>query len=653
MAYYDDQYNWIDDGSEPGVNDIWNGLNRKTEPAVVLPQFNVNANRVNPSDFNIFAPDNYGNIGGAVGALGGLFLGGNPLASGLGQVVGNAAGRFFGRNATKPQSPQIGSAMRAEAIANGAIVDADGNVRLADGTMIGPDFNATASYVQQTLANQAQNQQIQDFVNNLNANASTGNVRSTGDGSFAGGSTTDGSTTGGSTTNGSTTTPNGTVVLDPYNVNERKFDSNAGQDWWKNYYNNLTTNVGDLTNTNVANTNPTILPPFTTNATPLNTGQQVIGPFSLTDRNAVNYGQVGPGQAGPNFNAALPPGMVSGNTGGSGGTSSGGGGGGGSGGGGGGAASTGSGALQTSRNVGTEGASTIAGLNSILPSTVSTYSDAARGFSNADLENYQRMQAGIAEANARSTRQAAQQTREANTLLRQGNIQDVADNYQQALALRKAANPSLYSALDQYTQQAQAQSAADQARIAQAGILSREDTRNAQQAAREAWAARGMVNSEGAVGSEILNRDALIRQRQNEARAYGQQSSANLYNAAGANSANLFDPFGTILGQQYGMQTNNMGSNAQLFNQGAALSSGALGNQYAQNVFNPFSQYANDVYGTNVNAYYANQIGAANNAAAIEGARLSGQYQKDAARNNAIYQSAPSILDSLRKAFGG
>ena len=645
MAYYDDQYNWIDDGSEPGVSDIYNGLNRKTEPAVVLPQFNVNANRVNPSDFNIFAPDNYGNIGGAAGALGGLFLGGNPLASGLGQVIGNAAGNFFGRNATKPQSPQIGSAMRAEAIANGAIVDADGNVRLADGTMIGPDFNATASYVQQTLANQAQNQQIQDFVNNLNANASTGNVRSTGDGSFAGGSTTDGSTTGGSTTNGSTTTPNGTVVLDPYNVNERKFDSSAGQDWWKNYYNNLTTNVGDLTNTNVANTNPTILPPFTTNATPLNTGQQVIEPFNTGFNNArpsssVSFLSGGVFNGVPTTGVPTTGGTTTGGTT-TGGTATNG------------STTTGSGALQTSRNVGTEGASTIAGLNSILPSTVSTYSDAARGFSNADLENYQRMQAGIAEANARSTRQAAQQTREANTLLRQGNIQDVADNYQQALALRKAANPSLYSALDQYTQQAQAQSAADQARIAQAGILSREDTRNAQQAAREAWAARGMVNSEGAVGSEILNRDALIRQRQNEARAYGQQSSANLYNAAGANSANLFDPFGTILGQQYGMQTNNMGSNAQLFNQGAALSSGALGNQYAQNVFNPFSQYANDVYGTNVNAYYANQIGAANNAAAIEGARLSGQYQKDAARNNAIYQSAPSILDSLRKAFGG
>jgi hypothetical protein len=51
-----------------------------------------------------------------------------------------------------------------------------------------------------------------------------------------------------------------------------------------------------------------------------------------------------------------------------------------------------------------------------------------------------------------------------------------------------------------------------------------------------------------------------------------------------------------------------------------------LGNQYAQNVFNPFSTYSNDVYGTNINAYYADQIAKRNNAAAIEGARLSGNY---------------------------
>ena len=278
------------------------------------------------------------------------------------------------------------------------------------------------------------------------------------------------------------------------------------------------------------------------------------------------------------------------------------------------------------RNVGTEGGQTSSALAALRNQLVSLYGSAASGYSDADLTNYLNMQKGLAGANAESTRQAAQQTRDANRLLRENNLQDVENNYQKALGLRRDANQGLYSSLDQYTQQAQAQSAADQARIAQAGILSREDTRNAQQAAREAWAARGMVNSEGAVGSEILNRDALIRQRENEARAYGQQSSANLYNAVGANTANVFDPMNAILGQQYGMQTNNMGSNAQLFNQGAGLSSGALGNQYAQNVFNPFSTYSNDVYGTNINAYYADQIAKRNNAAAIEGARLSGNY---------------------------
>jgi len=278
------------------------------------------------------------------------------------------------------------------------------------------------------------------------------------------------------------------------------------------------------------------------------------------------------------------------------------------------------------RNVGTEGGQTSSALAALRNQLVSLYGSAASGYSDADLTNYLNMQQGLAGANAESTRQAAQQTRDANRLLRENNLQDVENNYQKALGLRRDANQGLYSSLDQYTQQAQAQSAADQARIAQAGVLSREDTRDAQQAAREAWAARGMVNSEGAVGSEILNRDALIRQRQNEARAYGQQSSGNLYNAVGANTANVFDPMNAILGQQYGMQTNNMGSNAQLFNQGAALSSGGLGNQYAQNVFNPFSTYSNDVYGTNINAYYADQIAKRNNAAAIEGARLSGNY---------------------------
>lgn len=304
--------------------------------------------------------------------------------------------------------------------------------------------------------------------------------------------------------------------------------------------------------------------------------------------------------------------------------------------------------------------------------------------------------------------------------------------------------------------------------LALGGALSQEDTRNAQQAAREAWAARGLVNSRGAVAAEVLNRDALSRQRENEriaqaqgidatgfaqrqqgfqnalglsdaARGYAglglqaqqsnlgaqmqgnqlatqtslanqdaglraqlanqsaaqqmgvsnqnaalqaalaNQSSAqstqsanqnsllqallanqqNAYNSqlASANfgqqaalanqgayqqalqqnnslgttlagldysraqqnygnilsnaqlqSANAFNPFATITS----VGTANSGVNNSLFSQGAANSSGALGNQGVQNMFNPFNAYSQDLYNTNANAMWSAQQNAAN-----------------------------------------
>jgi hypothetical protein len=99
--------------------------------------------------------------------------------------------------------------------------------------------------------------------------------------------------------------------------------------------------------------------------------------------------------------------------------------------------------------------------------------------------------------------------------------------------------------------------------------LSAEDIRNAQQAAREAAAARGQVFAPGAVGAEILGRDALARQREAEARANYQQSMQNVANAVQLKTGNLFAPIANLL----------------------------------QGTFNPYSQYANQVYDYNVNAY--------------------------------------------------
>lgn len=99
--------------------------------------------------------------------------------------------------------------------------------------------------------------------------------------------------------------------------------------------------------------------------------------------------------------------------------------------------------------------------------------------------------------------------------------------------------------------------------------LSAEDIRNAQQAAREGFAARGQVFAPGAVGAEILGRDALARQREAEARANYQQSMQNVANAVQLKTGNLFAPIANLL----------------------------------QGTFNPYSSYANQVYDYNANAY--------------------------------------------------
>lgn len=225
------------------------------------------------------------------------------------------------------------------------------------------------------------------------------------------------------------------------------------------------------------------------------------------------------------------------------------------------------------------------------------------------------------------TTAANEQTAAANTALRAGNIKDAETLFARAQALRTQANPQLYGetgALPQFTTAAQNQVARDVAalRQAEAGQLTQEQIRNAQQAAREAYAARGQVFSQGAAAQEVLNRANLIQQQQQLARQNLAQSMGQLGGAIGYQTANIFDPFATTLGQQYGMQTQNIGMNQALYNQAMGLTSGAGGYGFAQQMINPFSGYAQDVYGTNVNALNAAQIQAANRQAALEAAKM-------------------------------
>ena len=153
-----------------------------------------------------------------------------------------------------------------------------------------------------------------------------------------------------------------------------------------------------------------------------------------------------------------------------------------------------------------------------------------------------------------------------------------------------------------------AQMQADEAKLnrLRQGILSPEDIRTATQGAREAYGARGQVFAPGAIGAEILNREAVRQQREDQARAAYQQSMGNLMNVANLQTGNIFQPIGNLL----------------------------------SGTFNPLGAYPADVYGTNVNADLARDIADRNKEAAIASANIAGAAGTSAAKTAAGGQAA-------------
>jgi hypothetical protein len=295
-------------------------------------------------------------------------------------------------------------------------------------------------------------------------------------------------------------------------------------------------------------------------------------------------------------------------------------------------------ALPLDRNYYREGSQTNQDNASILPGIFQNYANVAGSYGQQDMANFASLLQSLGITNQQLTGMANQQTAAGNTALRTGNVADAGNLGGQALGVLQQLNPNMYGALNrtnttagttgspsdiQMTLEQQAREG-----LALGGQLSAEDNRLAQQAAREAWSARGLVNSPGAVADEVLNRDSLARQRLAERQAlasavdqqgfsqrqqgFGNQVQNSLLQMQGA-----FNPFETITSAN----TQNQGSNQQLFSQGAGFSSGAFGNQNVNNLANPFSPYAQDVFGSNFNAGNARYISQGNNAAAMAGAR--------------------------------
>lgn len=162
-----------------------------------------------------------------------------------------------------------------------------------------------------------------------------------------------------------------------------------------------------------------------------------------------------------------------------------------------------------------------------------------------------------------------------------------------------------------------AQMQADEAKLnrLRQGILSPEDIRTATQGAREAYGARGQVFAPGAIGAEILNREAIRQQREDQARAAYQQSMGNVLNVSNLQTGNIFQPISSLL----------------------------------SGTFNPLGAYPADVYGTNVNAALARDIAQKNYEAALESAKISGAAQQSAAKTSAGGSIAGALVPGLIK----
>jgi len=267
-----------------------------------------------------------------------------------------------------------------------------------------------------------------------------------------------------------------------------------------------------------------------------------------------------------------------------------------------------------------EGRISAPALREIAGSTLGSYGMLAGQPGQYDVAAFQNLLGSLAGYTPQLTQIATEQTIQGQRALREANIADVQRLSQASMEAQRAANPELYSTLGSYLPAAQGMLASDLARLQGGGRLTAEEVRSAQQAAREAGLARGREMDQSTIAAEVLNRDALMRAREAQARSNVQQSMQNVYGGIGAAQAATFNPFATLLGQQYGMQTANVGMNQALFGQGAGFTSGQFSNPFVQGLVNPYSAYAQDVYASNFNAANARAIAEANAAAAAQGA---------------------------------
>lgn len=252
----------------------------------------------------------------------------------------------------------------------------------------------------------------------------------------------------------------------------------------------------------------------------------------------------------------------------------------------------------SARTVSSEGLQTLQGQAAAAPQTLqleSQYRPSYVGLGLGDVSQYmtgsRNADQGLLGLYQQSVLPTATQ---ATSSSRAAAAQDLTNLAPAAASAARAANPNQYALLDQLTK-----SASDQ--LALGSSVDPSTAREVAQGVRAAQASRGM-----GFGPADVTAEAFARGTRGEALRQSRQGFAN--QVASLNGQAAVDPFRILnSGGDAGLALALLGNSQQA----------AAGSQ--PTLFDPFSQYAQDIYNTNYNATAAANLAAANNMAGVVG----------------------------------
>lgn len=265
------------------------------------------------------------------------------------------------------------------------------------------------------------------------------------------------------------------------------------------------------------------------------------------------------------------------------------------------------------RNLTTEMQQTLAGYQSTAPGFLALNQQFQPAYGRIGLDQQRQSLYGYDDANGTHHPGTLELGRYSTEFQRAGDISDVAKYGPASTEAFLAANPWLRSGLNQTLGRMQDSdilktlNTQANTQLAGNGQLSPQEQRALDQQSRSAFSQRGNLFGNQSIATELLNRDAAVRARQQQAQQFatgvqGLNQAQNDFVGRGTQifGTTLSDPYQAVIGRGSGAAGSGSGSGyPQTIGTGSQL-------------FDPLNPYAQDVYSSNFNAQNANNIAKAN-----------------------------------------